>query len=170
MVKKFLFVFIAIWVALMPMSRVFASDEYLRVEYVEGPDGTQYILEETKEITQNSGDKVAGCKTYTQGVTMRDIFGNLLWKYSWKINWCYNGTTITYKNRWRVVGVYGVGIQFMGDIANQTTGGVGQTYFTGYAQGRICQVVIGNTCFNQWYPWVYQEVFGDGSFGGSSGW
>ena len=172
--KKLLFVFLAVWMALMPMGRVFASQEPpqepLSVEYIEGSDGQRYILEEIKEITGASGTEASGCKTYTQGVSMKDIFGNVLWKYSWKINWCYDGTTITYKNRWRVVNIYGVGIQYMGDIANQTSGGVGQTFYWGYAQGRICQVVVNNTCFQQWYPWVEQKVFGNGAAQGSSGW
>lgn len=170
MLKKLFFVLVAVWMALVPLSYAFASPENPSIEIVEGPDGAKYILGKTEEITQDSGDAVSGCKTFTKGVTMSDIFGNLLWKYSWKINWCYNGTTITYKNRWRVVGIYGVGLQFMGDVANNTAGGVGQTYFTGYAQGRICQVVISNTCFNQWYPWVEQAVYGNGSYEGDAGW
>src|SRR6266487_1355827 len=84
-----------------------------------GPDpNSQVARVETFEVVQNysaqeymalnsdARDAIAassGCKGYTLGRKGYSGVGVHVWTYSWTINWCYNGSTITSLSKYRTV-------------------------------------------------------------------
>jgi hypothetical protein len=112
---------------------------------------------------------VTSCRNYQVGVNEYNAVHQIIWTYAWTVSWCYNGSTITYVNSWRTVTINYPLWSFKGDISNQSTGGVGRTYYTHYAQGDMCLVDTGGFCFMHLYPWVNQQVYGNGSYSGSGG-
>ena len=108
-----------------------------------------------------------GCKGYTLGIKGSNYAGVMLWKYSWTINWCYNGTTITSVQKYRTVWV-NWSWNFRRDISDDSSGGVGQTSYSHYGQGEFCFINVG-VCVAYSYPWVSQTVRGNGTYSGSAG-
>ncbi len=173
MTKRIVLFLIVIWIALSPLSSAVAlaagEEEVLSTETVTGPNGEEWIVQSFEQIETTSSDGVAGCKLYTRGVSAKNVIGQLLLKYSWKISWCYDGTKITSLNRSRQV-FTNYGWAFLGDIADNTSGGVNSASFWGYAQGDFCFFPVGgSSCILHLYPWVEQNVYKDGNFNGSSG-
>jgi hypothetical protein len=109
----------------------------------------------------------SGCRTYTLGVNGYSAVGIKVWSYAWNIYWCYNGSTITSLSKWRTVWA-NYGWSFKGDIAENQSGGVGQTSYWHYAQGDFCFIET-YTCITHSYPWVNQTVYGSGGYTGSAG-
>ena len=109
----------------------------------------------------------SGCKGYTLGVNGYSIVGIKVWSYSWTIDWCYNGSTITSLSKYRTVWA-NYGWSFKGDIADNHSGGVGSTSYWHYAQGDFCFIET-YTCVTHSYPWVNQTVYGNGNQTGSAG-
>jgi hypothetical protein len=108
----------------------------------------------------------SGCSTYTVGARAYSKLGVQLFSYAWNIYWCYNGSRITSVNTWRTVaGNYGW--SFVGDIANQQSGGVGATSYWHYGQGNFCFIQF-YSCVGNAYPWVNQTVYGTGGYTGSA--
>lgn len=90
-----------------------------------------------------------------------------LWSYFQRIDWCWDGSTITSKTRTRWAEIYAPGWEFVGHIGNSESGSVGQWFYRAWTQGhfRLCG---GGTCWNV-YPWIDMTVYGDGTWTGNVG-
>ena len=129
-----------------------------------------YSAQEYLRLNPEVVDVVAAanaCKGYTLGRKGYSAEGIQIWSYSWTINWCYNGTTITSFSKFRTIWVNS-GWSFRGDIQENQSGGVGQTSYSHYAQGDFCFLDVGICLFHS-YPWVNQTVRGNGTYSGSAG-
>lgn len=167
------------WQVLMPVTSVGALQGGPDGIPVQGPNGETYYLvpfSEVKSIAPptNMAESMAiaaasGCKSYTLGVYITNDFGQNLGRYAQKIDWCYNGSTITSKTRTRWGEVYSPPLQFNGNIDNSESGGVGQTYYRAWTQGEFCMWLPGAGCVTWVYPWVEQYVYGTGTYSGSTG-
>ena len=172
------FAFVA-WQVLMPVTSVGALQGGPDGIPVQGPNGETYYLvpfSEVKSIAppKNMAESMAiaaasGCKSYTQGIYITDDFGAPIGRYAQKIDWCYNGSTITSKTRTRWGEVYEVTLKYNGHIGNSESGGVGQTYYYAWTQGSFCMWVPLVGCTINLYPWVEQYVYGNGTYSGSAG-
>lgn len=142
------------------------NSQIARVETFEsfqdyGPDSSLLLSPDLNLVT------ASGCRGYTLGVNGYSPVGVHVWSYSWTINWCYNGSIITSLSKYRTVWA-NYGWSFKGDIANNQSGGVGQTSYWHYGQGDFCFIET-YTCITHSYPWVNQTVYGSGSYTGSAG-
>ena len=128
----------------------------------------QGISEETIQILENEISNnwqrlsdndldTRGCKTRIDGVEVKNAYGMLLYSYSSYINWCYNGSTITYLNAWESYSTY-LGWQFIGSTKN-LSGGLGQGSYILHRYATFYNPIIGL----YGYPDTHQGVYGDGS-------
>lgn len=164
-------------VSFLPISNVQAqtnSDQTrvpTRDKVIVGPDGKLYTINYFEYFGQKSTTSFAltasGCRTYTLGAQMLNILGNVIWKYTQSIDWCYNGTSITSKSRNDWANVYIFGWTYKGRQSLSESGGVGQSSYHSFAQGWFCMLDVG-TCIWNFYPWVDQTVYGNGSYSGSA--
>lgn len=142
---------------------------------VVGPDGKTYVVEISEILTHRpklqSSQIVAaaasGCKTYTLGVTWKDLLGIEIWRYTQVIDWCYNGSTITSVSRYDYPTMYSPGWSYKGRLSLQVSGGVGQSSYRSRTQGWFCMIETW-TCVWNVYPWMDQTVYGTGSYTGSA--
>jgi len=111
---------------------------------------------------------VAACKWAQVERYGTNIFGMKLWSYFQKIDWCYNGSTITSKTRTRWGETHFPGWSWKGHIGNSTSGGVGSTYFRAWTQGHFCLVEY-FSCVQNAYPWIDMTVRGNGTWSWSAG-
>ena len=111
----------------------------------------------------------AGCKSVTKSRSAYNVFGQVLWTYYQKIDWCYNGSKITSKTRirWGDLPWYSLW-QFMGHIGSSQSGGVGQWSYRAWTQGEFRFSLVGYPV-QYAYPWVDMTVYGNGTSKGSSG-
>ena len=108
-----------------------------------------------------------GCKGYTLGRKGYSGEGIHIWTYSWTINWCYNGSTITSLSKYRTVWA-NYYWRFVRDVDESQSGGVGRTSYSHYAQGEFYFFQT-YSCLSYSYPWVNQTVRGNGTYSGSAG-
>lgn len=138
------------------------------------PDGQLFFMEtfshEETSVKQNMliQPLLGGCKALTNGVNMYNSFGDLVWSYSWKISWCYDGSKITSLTPLRIVNIYAAGYSFKGDISSTISGGVNQWSYNQYKQGDICYIDYGINCAWHTYPSVEQTVYGNGNSSGNA--
>lgn len=111
----------------------------------------------------------AGCKSVTKSRSAYNVFGQVLWTYYQKIDWCYNGTKITSKTRirWGDLPWYSLW-QFIGHMDSVQSGGVGQWSYRAWTQGEFRFSLVGYPVQHA-YPWVDMTVYGNGTSKGSSG-
>ena len=174
-VLSVLAVFVLIATSAMPVMAKGKGPE-LKVTRVETSEQVRDLTVE-KYMSQypESANLVAAsaCKGYT--VTRTGYGGpplNLvIWRYSWTIDWCYDGTKITSLSKYRTV-YANIPWSFRGEVPGSETqsGGVGQASYMHYAQGDFCMLDVGGAvCITHSYPWVKQTVRGDGTYTGSAG-
>lgn len=138
------------------------------------PDGEMFTIETFSDQENLTGNFTfmqtisSGCKALTNGVNMYNALGNLVWSYSWKITWCYDGLKITSLTPQRIVNIYAPGYSFQGDITSNTSGGVNQWSYYQYKQGDMCFIDYGSNCAWHTYPSVEQTVYGNGNSSGSA--
>ena len=111
----------------------------------------------------------AGCKSVTRSRSAYNVFGQVLWTYYQKIDWCYSGTKITSRTRirWGELPWYSLW-QFMGHIGSSASGGVGQWSYRAWTQGEFRFSLVGYPV-QYAYPWVDTTVYGNGTSKGSAG-
>ncbi len=142
---------------------------------IKGPNGETWYLvpfnhSEPVELATNFGPTtITGCQSFTEGIYIDDAAGYHLGYYAQKIDWCYNGSTITSKSRTRWGTVYYATLQFIGHIGSEEAGGVGYSYYRAWTQGSFCAFIPGAGCVWYVYPCVDQYVYGDGSYWGDAG-
>ncbi len=149
-------------------------------ETVIGANGEIYYLDFFQESGKpNFPDKVlkahqalaaGGCKSLTNGVNIYNWVGQLVAMYSQKVDWCYNGTTITSVFHTHNNTVYHVFWRYNGLTSHVHSGGVGQTSYRAYSQASFCEFIPPNgSCIQYLYPWVDQTVRGNGTYSGTAG-
>lgn len=171
----------------MPLSSVYAAPslsdkdpetrKLIEKDKVIGPNGEVLILELYEQVTLTTQPKMSsnlsplvvtsGCKVFTMTAQGKNILGMVVYEYNQSIDWCYDGTKITYVSRrdWpdRTAG----GWVWKGRIQGPTTsGGVGSSSYTSYVQGYFCFVEAFSCIYNK-YPWFDMKVNGDGTQSGS---
>lgn len=107
-----------------------------------------------------------GCWTVTWGRSAYSAVGLELFSVKQRIDWCGNGSTITYKVRLRWVETY-VPCYSGTIIQDPTWGGVGQWSFRAFVQADfawVCPPIAGH-----WYPWLDMTVTAAGGLSGSGG-
>jgi hypothetical protein len=118
----------------------------------------------TSSLTQAKTCKyVRGKRYYT------NIFGQTLWAYFERIDWCYSANKILSKSRTRWGEVYAPFWAFAGHTGSTESGGVGSTSYRSWTQGRfnLCMPYV--LCAQNKYPWLDITVYGTGSYSGSQG-
>ena len=111
-----------------------------------------------------------GCRSLTNGANIYNGFNQLVAKYSQKVDWCYNGTTITSVSHTHTGSVYNALWRYNGLIAHSHSGGAGQTSFRAYSQASFCNFLpVTGACMQYVYPWVDQTVRGNGTYTGNAG-
>ncbi len=98
-----------------------------------------------------------GCKTRTDGAEAYNAFGQLLYRYSSSIYWCYDGSSITSLNTWESYSTYW-GWQFLGSTKSES-GGLGQWSYILHRYATMYNPYIRSYA----YPDTHQGVYGDGS-------
>lgn len=100
-----------------------------------------------------------------------NYFGQVLWEYYSKVEWCYNGTTVTSKFATRTgkPGPFPSLWEYMGDaVPPVESGGVGQTYYRIWVNGYFRFAVAGYPIQTA-YPWIDITVRGNGTSTATSG-
>ena len=122
------------------------------------------------EIPAGSGDTVAAaaCRYVTVSRWAENVFGSTLWKYFQRIDWCYNGSSVTSVSRRRWGETYWPGWSFKGHTGNQTSGGVGWTGYQAWTQGHFCLASYFD-CVQDRYPWIDITVWRNGTYNYSTG-
>ena len=111
-----------------------------------------------------SGASPQACRWAQVEVYYTNIFHQKLVAYFQKINWCYNGSTVTSHTRIRWGETYALFWQFKGNIGSRESGGNGHTYYEAWTQGEfaLCLPYVG--CGQYKYPWIDMTVRGNGSW------
>jgi len=111
----------------------------------------------------------AGCKSVTRSRRAYNVFGQVLWSYYQKIDWCFSGTKITSKTRvrWGEMPWYSLW-QYKGHIGSTQSGGVGSWSYRAWTQGEFTFSLVGYPV-QYAYPWVDMTVYGNGTSKGSAG-
>ncbi|MFO7943298.1 MAG: hypothetical protein R6U51_03230 [Anaerolineales bacterium] len=137
-------------------------DAYVRALREQGvsEETIQALDAEVQDKRQSLSDGVVnarGCKIRTDGAEARNIYGQLLYRYSSSTYWCYNGNTITSLDTWESYSTY-LGWQFRGSTKSQS-GGVGQWSYILHRYATMYNPYLGL----YGYPDTHQGVYGDGS-------
>lgn len=135
-------------------------------------DGVSTLTTEPGEGREPVGASIT-CWTWTWQRDGKNIFGETLWSYFQRIDWCGNGSTITIsphgvqRTRW---GEVYVPFWQWRHIGSQTWGGVGQQTYRAWTQAefKLCLVPeVG--CVQYAYPWLDMTAWADGRGTGSVG-
>lgn len=102
------------------------------------------------------------CKTRVDGAEALNAFGQVLYRYSSSIHWCYDGSQITALDTWDSHSTYW-GWQYQGSTHN-SSGGLGMGDYALHRQATMHQPVLGLYA----YPDTHQRVYGDGSSWGTA--
>ena len=111
---------------LVPGSVALAGDDPAK-----GPPSDAVVAVVATDVVESSpaattgGVGIDACKWARVKRYATNIFGMTLGAYFQKIDWCYNGSSITSKSRNRWGEVYLPGWSFKGHIGSQQSGGVG---------------------------------------------
>lgn len=109
-----------------------------------------------------------GSNSVTIEVYSVALSGQKLWSYYQRIDWSYSGGQITSVTRYRWGTVYQVFWSFEGHIGNTESGGVGQSYYQAWTQGKFV-LNIGGWVVQTQYPWIDMTVYGNGNYTWTSG-
>lgn len=138
-----------------------------------GPSVTETTKGTTGAPTSTGSAGAAALSTYCRWaqvqVYYKNVFGMKLVAYFQRINWCYNGSTVTSHSRTRWGEAYAPFWQFKGNIGSSEAGGTGHTYYRSWTQGSfaLCLPYIG--CGQYKYPWISMTVYRNGSWSHSYG-
>jgi hypothetical protein len=88
--------------------------------------------------------------------------GIRLWGYFQKIDWCWNGTTITSKSPTKWGEVYTLFWEFKGHKDSSESGGVGSSSYRSWTQGEFALCAPYILCAQYSYPWIEMTVFSGG--------
>ncbi len=106
-----------------------------------------------------------GCHSSWLTVTGRNALDMVIYTYSESISFCWDGFLITnYTYRDRLITTNMLFVSFEAHVADELSGGVGQTFFHAPTQGRfnVCIAFQGFGCFITYYPWIILNAYGTG--------
>jgi hypothetical protein len=123
----------------------------------------------TVSLTGTQTTATSGCYDWVASIWATNYFGDKIWEYFQEINWCWDGSVITYlyRNRWG--SAYIEFWQFQGHIQNSEGGGLYQFSYRAFTQGQFGHCPPANGCYEWRYPWLDMTVQGDGGYFGSAG-
>lgn len=132
------------------------------------PDGQVLWLEEFAVVSSPVSKPLAyNCRSITHGIDAYNGVGVKVWRYAWKIDWCYDGSKIVSLNPRELVSIYAPGYSFKGNTRT-VKGGVNQWNYYHLTRGNICYIDYGSNCAWHTYPNVEQDVNGKGGFYGNA--
>ena len=92
------------------------------------------------------------------------LFGTLIYKFDQRIAWSWSDGYITAVTAHYSYSAYTCWPWSYAGLASESeSGGVDYPYFSRFSQG-IFNLVIGGWVFDSASPWLWMEVYGDGSF------
>mgnify|MGYP005846602227 CR=1 FL=1 len=157
-----------IWQGL-PQEDKAAVVEYNTVVRIEAED----VLEPPASVGINTWETTAtsGCDVRGKKEKGYNIFGQVLWEYYSRVEWCYNGTNVTSKFATHTgkAGPFPSLWEYMGDAVSPVeSGGVGKTYYRIWVNGYF-RLAIAGYPIQTAYPWIDITVRGNGTSTASSG-
>lgn len=82
-----------------------------------------------------------------------------LWEYHQVINWCNDGTNVTYTS-WNAWGqTQDPTWSWEGVVGSSSSGGVGYSWYDQWSQGHFRQCIPLFGCLDNRYPWIEMEVY-----------
>ena len=114
---------------------------------------------------------VSGCDVRGLKEKGYNAFGAVLWEYYSRVEWCYNGSTVTSKfaTRTGTPGPFPSLWEYLGDAVPPVEGGgVGQSYYRIWCNGYF-RLAIAGYPIQTAYPWIDITVRGNGTSSATSG-
>ena len=129
----------------------------------------EYLTATTVEVsnistTSDVSAASSGCGVNSHTDTWRNLLGKVLFTYTTRTTWCWNGTEITNDPHFtKDAEVRMIFWEFVGHIESSESGGEGDWMHSDYAEGhfRLCITEIG--CIQHAYPDVSKRQFSDGT-------
>lgn len=91
----------------------------------------------------------------------------MLWRFNQNLYWCYDGSQVTYWSHSHWGETFDPQWIYRGIITDIHDGGVGLWGVRVFSQARFERCF--GICTENWYPWVDQSGYGDGTYAGSAG-
>ena len=157
-----------IWVRL-PNEEKYAVVEYNTVVKVTSEDIFISPLSGDRNTTSNI--LASGCDVRGKKEKGYNVFGQVVWEYYSRVEWCYNGTNVTSKfaTRSGKPGPFPSLWEYLGDAVPPVQGGgVSQTYYRIWVNGYFKFAIAGYPIQSN-YPWIDITVRGNGTNTASSG-
>ncbi len=128
--------------------------EYLKVKQI------------TVNTSMNQGDASISSTCNSPRVVVSGLngVGNKVWDYWQQIDRCYDGSILTEVTRTKGGLVYGLFWQFDGHTGDTQSGGVGQSSYRAWTQGRFRLCITDLGCIEEDDPWIDMIVYGNGNF------
>jgi hypothetical protein len=150
-----------------------AVDEYLSVTTIHEETSSTPIASASRGPRVDGVVTLAAstCWSLTKTLTARNFYGQTMWQYHQRVDWCGNGSTITdvlRRSRWATVyHLYWA----WNHIENATGGGVGRSYYWAFTQAefRYCPPTPLTGCYNYRYPYIDMTMRPNGVVDGSMG-
>lgn len=119
---------------------------------------------------KDQGDAIAaqGCWYVTWSRWASNIFGQRLFTYYQRLDWCGSNGRIYSPSRTRWPNVSFPGWEFKGHIGTSSRGGSGYSYWRAFTQGSFCLAQYFG-CVQNKYPWIDMTVTAYGRVSGSTG-
>lgn len=156
-----------VWATLSPETQE-AVREALTVARVE--TSVTFVPEDSTSASDGASAQATSCLYGFQVERYgTNAFGQKLWSYFQKIDWCYNGSWITWKSRIRWGEVYFPFWEFKGHIGNYESGGVGYWSYRAWTQGHFALCVPYLGCSQHTYPWIDMTVYANGGWSWTAG-
>jgi len=135
------------------------------------------VVKVTSDVFDNLSTKdemtitASGCDVRGKKEKGYNVFGAVLWEYYSRVEWCYNGSTVTSKFATRTgkPGPFPSLWEYKGDAVPPIEGGgVGQSYYRIWCNGYF-RFAIAGWPIQTAYPWIDITVRGNGTFSATSG-
>ncbi len=145
-----------------------AGDNASKIFAKLSPQDQAAVIEyfKVKKITTTNEENVSmfsiTCNSPRVVVSGLNALGQKRWDYFQQIDRCYDGSTLTEVTRTRGGQVYGAFWQFIGHTSDTQSGGVGQSSYRSWTQGKFQLCFPGVGCVEEDDPWIDMIVYGNG--------
>lgn len=123
----------------------------------------------SKDVGGASPDATTSCGYASKTRSGHGVFGNRLFSYTERVDFCWNGSSITSASRSRSITTDTLFWQFKGHINSTVTGGAGHWSYRAYTQGEFALCAVYVACVQFTYPWVDITAYGNGTYSWSTG-
>ena len=123
------------------------------------------VVSTERENTSSHWSAASGCGTNSYSVRGKNAVGYTIWKFTTRIQWCWNGTEITDDPHFTTDGdVYYLFWSYEGTTYEKETGGQGDWVHKDSAEGefKYCIGPWGLGCIQHSYPDIDKRQYGDG--------